>query len=90
MLHRHPTPHPANPITPVRISLPARAAGLLGLALGLLALAAPPAAAQQRPSLAQLEDEVRREAASLAKLTQVMVDMIFSFSELGYQEEWTS
>jgi aminobenzoyl-glutamate utilization protein B len=43
----------------------------------------------QRPSLDQLRTEAREEAASLAKLTQEIVDMVFSFGELGFQEKWT-
>jgi aminobenzoyl-glutamate utilization protein B len=43
----------------------------------------------QRPSTDQLREEVRQEAASLAKLTQVIVDKVFSHSELGFQEKWT-
>jgi aminobenzoyl-glutamate utilization protein B len=39
---------------------------------------------------AELLDEVEAEVASLTKLTQVMVDKIFSFSELGQQEFETS
>ncbi len=44
----------------------------------------------QRPSTDQLREEVRQEAASLAKLTQVIVDKVFSHSELGFQEKWTT
>lgn len=55
----------------------------------LLALAVP-ASAQRRPSTAQLKREVAAEVASMQKLTQEMVDMIFSFGELGFQEVWTA
>ena len=41
-------------------------------------------------SLEDLREEVRQEVISLAKLTQEMVDMVYSFSELGFQETWTS
>lgn len=61
----------------------------LATALTALALATP-LAAQRRPPLAQLKREVAAEVASLQKLTQEMTDMIFSFSELGFQEQWTS
>jgi aminobenzoyl-glutamate utilization protein B len=47
-------------------------------------------AQQRRPPVAQLKREVAAEVASLQKLSQEMVDMIFSFSELGFQEQWTS
>jgi len=40
--------------------------------------------------LGLLTDEVMAEVASMSKLTQVMVDRIFSFSELGFQEYETS
>jgi len=57
-----------------------------------LLLAAVPAAlpAQSRPSTEQLKQEVLREVVSMQKLSQQMVDMVFSFSELGFQEQWTS
>ena len=38
----------------------------------------------------ELLDRVESEVASMQKLTQVMVDKIFSFSELGQQEVETS
>ncbi|HEX9705160.1 MAG TPA: amidohydrolase [Gemmatimonadales bacterium] len=50
----------------------------------------PLAAQQRRPPVAQLKQEVTAEVVSLQKLTQEMTDMIFSFSELGFQEYWTS
>jgi aminobenzoyl-glutamate utilization protein B len=40
--------------------------------------------------LQALLSEVEAEVESMAKLTQVMVDKIFSFSELGFQEYETS
>ncbi len=42
--------------------------------------------------LEDLKEEVLEEVASpeLRKLSQEMVDMIYSFSELGFQEVWTS
>ncbi|CAN5595267.1 M20 family metallopeptidase [soil metagenome] len=66
-------------------------ARLRALALTLtLAASAVPAAAQQRPSTAQLRDEVVAEVAGMQKLTQEIVDMVFSFSELGFQETRTA
>ena len=52
-------------------------------------LAAPQLAEGQ--NLKSLQDEVIAEVASpeLQKLSQVIVDKLFSFSELGFQEFWT-
>ena len=47
-------------------------------------------ASSQRPSIEDLREEVRHEVISLAKLTQEIVDMVYSFSELGFQEVWTA
>lgn len=46
----------------------------------------------QGQTLEELQEEVLEEVASseLRKLSQEMVDMIFSFSELGFQEYWTA
>ncbi len=55
----------------------------------LLGLLSAPALSQQ-PSIEDLREEVRQEVISLAKLTQEMVDMVYSFSELGFQEVWTA
>jgi len=41
-------------------------------------------------SLTELREEVQQEAASMAKLTQEIVDRVFSHSELGFQEFWTA
>ncbi|MCZ6918625.1 MAG: amidohydrolase [Gemmatimonadetes bacterium] len=41
-------------------------------------------------TLDELRDEVRREVEGMAKLSQEIVDMVFSFSELGFQEQWTA
>lgn len=49
-----------------------------------------PAVAPERPSADEMAEEAREIAASMAKLSQVMVDKIFSFSELGFEEEWTA
>ncbi|MFQ5572501.1 MAG: amidohydrolase, partial [Rhodothermales bacterium] len=40
--------------------------------------------------LAALMDEAAADVQAMAKASQVMVDMIFSFSELGFQEIETS
>ena len=63
----------------------------LGAALFAVLLASLPSplSAQRRPSTDRLKDEVLQEVASMQKLSQEMVDMVFSFSELGFQEEWT-
>ncbi|MDQ3607241.1 MAG: amidohydrolase, partial [Gemmatimonadota bacterium] len=55
----------------------------------LLLLLPAPLDAQRRPGNAQLKREVSAEVASLQKLSQEMVDMVFSFAELGFQENWT-
>ncbi len=57
-----------------------RTAALSGL---LLALAIAPATAQDLDTLRPVADQ---GAAERAKLAQVMVDSIFSFGELGFQE----
>lgn len=49
-----------------------------------------PATAQRRPSTEALKREVLQEVASMQKLSQEIVDMVFSFSELGFQEQWTA
>lgn len=69
------------------------ALGRLPAALTLLLAVAVPAgttplvAAPQSP--ADLAEEARQEAASMQKLSQEIVDSVFSFSELGFQELWT-
>ncbi len=70
---------------------PARA-GMLALWIALVASLpslARPAAAQQ-PGTDVLKQEVLQEVASLQKLSQQITDMVFSFGELGFQEQWTS
>src|SRR5437879_4106045 len=47
-------------------------------------------AAQQPPALPALKQEAAAEVDGLQTLTQQMVDEIFSFSELGFQEFETS
>lgn len=60
------------------------------IALSLaLTCATTPLAAQDRPTLEELKQEVAQEVASLEGLSQEIVDMVFSFSELGFQEHWT-
>ncbi len=68
---------------------------IAALALGFFPLtaAAQISPTQMRPAsvvFEDLADEVEAEVASMEKLTQVMVDKIFSFSELGQQEFETS
>jgi len=46
--------------------------------------------AQQAPALPALKQEAAAEVDGLQTLTQQMVDQIFSFSELGFQEVETS
>ena len=56
--------------------------------VGLLVVVTPPVTSQQQ--LDDLREEVRQEVESLAKLTQEIVDRVFSHSELGFQEVWTA
>jgi aminobenzoyl-glutamate utilization protein B len=67
----------------------ARSLILAGGILAPAALSPAPIQAQDNPAL---KDEVLAEVASpeLQKLSQEMVDMIFSFGELGFQEFWTA
>ena len=44
----------------------------------------------QEDRLSLLKDEVQEKVEGRAKMAQVMVDKVFSFSELGFQEEQTS
>ncbi|HUH13901.1 MAG TPA: hypothetical protein VMK65_12370, partial [Longimicrobiales bacterium] len=67
-------------------SLRTPAAALLCAAL----LAAPSLARAQDARMDRLMDEVSEKVDANRKLTQVMVDKIFSFSELGFQEVETS
>src|SRR5258707_12194934 len=46
--------------------------------------------AQQAPALPAIKQEAASEVDGLQTLTQQMVDQIFSFSELGFQEVETS
>ncbi len=63
---------------------------VLLLACALLALQASPGSAQRRPSPDRLRREVAAEVAGLQKLSQEITDMVFSFSELGFEERWTA
>jgi aminobenzoyl-glutamate utilization protein B len=58
--------------------------------LVLCALHAGAARAQQPARLAALKQEVVRDVEARAQLTQQIVDQIFSFGELGFQETETS
>ncbi len=42
--------------------------------------------AQQSPSASALKEQAREIVGSMGKMSQVMVDSIFSFGELGFQE----
>lgn len=55
----------------------------------LLSWSVPAPVAAQRPSTDQLKREVAQQVAGLQKLSQEIVDMVFSFSELGFEERWT-
>jgi aminobenzoyl-glutamate utilization protein B len=70
--------------------LTTRSCRLALLAAGLTALALPDAAPAQSRNLNRLLAEVTAEVEANRKLTQVMVDKIFSFSELGFHEVETS
>jgi len=59
-------------------------------ALGLFLLLAPILPAQNTPSLDALKHEAVEETDKLQTFTQQMVDQIFSYSELGFQEFETS
>jgi aminobenzoyl-glutamate utilization protein B len=56
----------------------------------LAGMARPEGATAQDPARDALKDEVQREVASMEKRSQEIVDMVFSFSELGFQERWTA
>lgn len=65
-------------------------ARVLALAMVALIAAVQPSSvwAQTRPTTDQLRAEALAEVAALEKLTQEVNDMMFSFSELGFQEFW--
>src|SRR5690625_6918358 len=58
---------------------------LIPLALVLVTI---PAQAQRFPTTEELKAEVATEVASLQNPSQEIVDMVFSFSELGFEEFW--
>jgi len=62
---------------------------LVPVFLLLTAAALPGRTSAQTPSLEDLRQEVLDEVISMRKLSQEMVDMVFSFGELGFQEVWT-
>ena len=70
----------------------ARRARIVPLAVfvALCASSSAPLHAQNTPSLAQLKTEVATEIDGLQVFTQRMVDQVFSFGELGFQEFETS
>ena len=55
----------------------------------MLWITTPALEAQRGPSLEQLKQEAAREVVSMQKLSQEIVDMVFSLSELGFQEHST-
>jgi aminobenzoyl-glutamate utilization protein B len=55
----------------------------------LLGLPGEAGARQNLPPLDSLKREAAAEVASMQKLSQEIVDMLFSYSELGFQEFWT-
>jgi aminobenzoyl-glutamate utilization protein B len=73
-----------------------RTSSTLALAVGLVAVIgarqapAPAAPAQGDPRLQKLKQEALAEVDNMATFTQQMVDSIFSFAELGFQEFETS
>ncbi|HEX8318839.1 peptidase dimerization domain-containing protein [Longimicrobium sp.] len=68
----------------------------LGSALLVLALSSTGAAAQRQGApvdsarLAALKDEIAREIEGMHEFTQQMVDQVFSYGELGFQESESS
>jgi aminobenzoyl-glutamate utilization protein B len=52
----------------------------------VLLVSSPVAARAQRPSAEALKSEVTAEVAGMQKLSQEIVDMVFSLGELGFQE----
>jgi aminobenzoyl-glutamate utilization protein B len=60
------------------------------LCLAALALAPFSSASTRSPLIEDYKAQVVADVASMAKQSQVMVDMVFSFGELGFQEVETS
>jgi aminobenzoyl-glutamate utilization protein B len=67
---------------------PRRVAATLGVLS--LCFASADASSAQQPSAEALKEEAREIVGSMRKQSQVMVDSIFSFSELGFQEYQTA
>lgn len=65
---------------------------ILLVAVAVAAGPAPPAAVHAAPArqAEELRAEVLAEVESMAELSQEMVDTVFSFAELGFQEHWTA
>ena len=62
----------------------------LYLALAVLIAAPLTVTAHQQPSTEQLKEEAEQMVASMQKMSQEILDSIFSFGELGFQEFWTT
>jgi aminobenzoyl-glutamate utilization protein B len=76
------------PGTPTPAPMLVRVVVCAVLLTAVLTPLAAPAAAQQ-PSAGQLRTEVAAEVAGLQKLSQEIVDMVFSLAELGFEETRT-
>ncbi len=61
-------------------------AAVIGLATGPIAPRAQEAAPDLPPKLAEYKEEIAAEIDAMSDLTQQMVDSVFSFGELGFQE----
>lgn len=77
-------------MTPRTLSLIVAAVLIAGAGIGVTAQTPPPAAAPAStaadPRLAQYKRDVVAEIDAMKDLSQQMVDMVFSFGELGFQE----
>ena len=80
------------PLRLLLLAIPMLLAAAVPLAAqrGRIAMDDQPAARPDSPRLAGFKQEVQREIDGMRDLTQQMVDMIFSFGELGFQEVETS
>lgn len=63
---------------------------VVGLCLAILLVAPFPSVATRSSLVEDYKTQVAADVASMAKQSQVMVDMVFSFGELGFQEVETS
>ncbi|HSD47700.1 MAG TPA: amidohydrolase [Pyrinomonadaceae bacterium] len=63
---------------------------VIGLCLAALAIAPFPTASTRSSLAEDYKAQVVADVAAMAKQSQVMVDMVFSFGELGFQEVETS